>query len=920
MSKHSAAWLIVVIMALAGCHGQGPVGEVQLSGDFSIRLVGSSGGDAAARGDWRAAGHAVEVYAHDAGLAGFELSYDPAALCVASIERGDYFGPADLYLTVDSRPGLAAVGGYRFDPQLVFAEPVLVARVIFAAGAAGHAVSVLPTGDNARPRAFELTDAGDGTAALSWWHHNTGDYNQDGEVGLGDITPVGVHFNSGAGDADWDEAYLADGDNNGLVLASDLTPIGANFLTRISGYTIEQGTSADGPFTQVADVPLSAGTAAPRLAFSQTLAAPQDGAYYRVRSYSSEDSTQGAATPALRFDMLPAGSNPVAVAQADQTSGPAPLAVGFSDGGSSDSDGTIQLWEWDFDHDMAYEYDASSTGGLASHTYTQSGTYYARLKVTDNDGRSATDVVMISVGTGGTTGDPPTAYAYCLPNQGWAPLTVYFSPFGSTAAGTGSITKYEWDLDGDGQYETDATTDSGYAQYTYAAAGTYTPRLRLTESAGLTATAAVSVSVRDLAASSVDYATIFDDSQVRPVLIDIDQADWDAMWVTPEAKVEVECQATVFSEQFSDVQISMRGHRSLWDVPEKKPWQLDFNDIDDTQEYHNLKQLLFNNFYQDPSLVREKLGYDMLAFAGVSASHVCYVDFWIDVHGDGAPAVFYGVYSMVERVDKKFLENRYGADNDDGNLYKASAWEEGAATLAYLGPAITDYPLPHGDDYCYGKRTNEEEADYSDVINLCYVIDAVEYATPDAFAAALEQVFNVDSFLRYLACVISCSNLDIYIYTGNNYYLYNNPATGKFEWIPWDVNDSWGLFLDTEMNKNQPLYELGEMPLTRRVMEVQKYRRAYAAYIDLLRRHWFTYQHVRTQAQGIHDLISPHVKQDSGDKMFYGGSAMFPIEAFDANWDTNWTQEPGINVLGVASLTQLRCDFIDQHLLADLGE
>jgi hypothetical protein len=120
------------------------------------------------------------------------------------------------------------------------------------------------------------------------------------------------------------------------------------------------------------------------------------------------------------------------------------------------------------------------------------------------------------------------------------------------------------------------------------------------------------------------------------------------------------------------------------------------------------------------------------------------------------------------------------------------------------------------------------------------------------------------------------------------------------------------------MNKNQPLYELGEMPLARRVMEVPHYRQAYAAYLDLLRRHWFTYTDVRQQAQGWHDLLSPAVRQDSGDKMFFGETAMFPIEAFDANWDTDWTIEPGHSVFGVAALTQLRGDYLDQHLLADL--
>ena len=44
------------------------------------------------------------------------------------------------------------------------------------------------------------------------------------------------------------------------------------------------------------------------------------------------------------------------------------------------------------------------------------------------------------------------ACAIAMPNQGWAPLTVYFSAFGSRNK-QGNITRYEWDLDGNGQID-----------------------------------------------------------------------------------------------------------------------------------------------------------------------------------------------------------------------------------------------------------------------------------------------------------------------------------------------------------------------------------------------------------------------------------------------------------------------------------
>lgn len=52
-------------------------------------------------------------------------------------------------------------------------------------------------------------------------------------------------------------------------------------------------------------------------------------------------------------------------------------------------------------------------------------------------------------------------FAYHMPNQGWAPLTVYFSAFRSRDL-DGQIVRYEWDLDGNGSFETDTSETQGY--------------------------------------------------------------------------------------------------------------------------------------------------------------------------------------------------------------------------------------------------------------------------------------------------------------------------------------------------------------------------------------------------------------------------------------------------------------------------
>lgn len=466
------------------------------------------------------------------------------------------------------------------------------------------------------------------------------------------------------------------------------------------------------------------------------------------------------------------------------------------------------------------------------------------------------------------------AYAHAMPDRGWVPLTVYYSAFGSFST-AGSIVRYEWDLDANGYYDYSVTQPEGYAQYTYSKPGTYVIGLRVTDEFGHTATDSLEITIKHPTASSVDYWTVFDDSQVRKITFEVTQANWNHIWSDIEAKYTIPVDAVIFSQRLEDVGLRMRGQFSLRESGEKKPWKIDTDYYIDGQEYKNLKQLLFVNSITDPSLLEEKLAYEMMQFAGLPASFVCYVEIWFDISDDEQPPEFWGVYSMIERVDRKFLANRFGQDAKDGNLYKASHAQRGPMDLVYYGDAIEDFPRQN-EQYAYGKMTNEEDADYSDIVNLTWVIDGQSYPTPEDFAQALEAVFNVDGFLRYMAVVDATMNWDIYPYTGNNYYLFHNPVTDKFEWIPWDL--SWG------GNPQHPVFEnLGpgltdRTPLHTRVFQVPEYRLRYAAYLDLLMQHFFNPLDIEKKVSAYQALILPRLSQGTGDKMFYGGSSAFNIE------------------------------------------
>ncbi|MCF8027334.1 MAG: PKD domain-containing protein [Desulfobacteraceae bacterium] len=117
-------------------------------------------------------------------------------------------------------------------------------------------------------------------------------------------------------------------------------------------------------------------------------------AVFRATDDTGDMAVAHAATTAVRAG--PSGS-PTAEAQASPVSGDAPLDVDFS-GSGTDPDGEgIVLYEWDFDADGQYDW-SSEDIGITSHTYNSPGTYAARFRVTDSEGFTGVDTLLIKAG------------------------------------------------------------------------------------------------------------------------------------------------------------------------------------------------------------------------------------------------------------------------------------------------------------------------------------------------------------------------------------------------------------------------------------------------------------------------------------------------------------------------------------------
>ena len=177
----------------------------------------------------------------------------------------------------------------------------------------------------------------------------------------------------------------------------------------------------------------------------------------------------------------------------------------------------------------------------------------------------------------------------------------------------------------------------------------------------------------------------------------------------------------------------------------------------------------------------------------------------------------------------------------------------------------------HNERRVYQLKTNKEADDYSD---LAHFINVLNNTPNDELVCKLEEVFNVYDYLKVIASDILMGNWDGPIYNKNNFYLYHNTTSGKIEYIPYDLDNTYGIdWYGIDWGKRN-IYNWsrnGEArPIYTKIMENDELRNQYSYYINKLITSTINLDSLNDALINRRGMLFPYIVKDNYYSLDYG--------------------------------------------------
>ena len=209
----------------------------------------------------------------------------------------------------------------------------------------------------------------------------------------------------------------------------------------------------------------------------------------------------------------------------------------------------------------------------------------------------------------------------------------------------------------------------------------------------------------------------------------------------------------------------------------KVPFKIKTNRYVGGREYDGIREFTLHNNFQDPSMMREKITYDLCAQLGLFALRSAYARVYINDK-------YWGLYTIVEGKDEMY-KHRFG----DRDIDAVESLDFGDMCFISTNPDDYNYAVS-GLPYYQIDNGIEVRA----FERFAEMIDRANNTGDAAYIDTVSQYLNLEHFFIYQALNVYLMNMDSYIaFRGNQIYAYDE-SENRFQIIPWDFNASLGLW------------------------------------------------------------------------------------------------------------------------------
>ena len=290
-----------------------------------------------------------------------------------------------------------------------------------------------------------------------------------------------------------------------------------------------------------------------------------------------------------------------------------------------------------------------------------------------------------------------------------------------------------------------------------------------------------------------------------------------------------------------------KGNISLFHANRKRPFKVKTNRVVRGQKVSGINEFTLHNSYEDPSLMREKLSYDLAADLGLLALRTAFAEVYLN-------EVYWGVYTIVEAKDE---------------LFKRALGDRDADAIESLDLGTMCYRGPNGDDYRADDQTPlytlENGDDARAFERFADMMDAVNNTSDAQYLDQAGTALNLDDWFAYQAFNVYLLNADSYLsFYGNQVYGFDS-LRQQWQVIPWDFNASIGLWDTDRMQADAfPILpaRITNGCVANRVTSVPELREQYLSTLCRLQTDFASADRMDTRITAYEALIRDAVQRD----------------------------------------------------------